>query len=336
MSKKKTIEHYDKLAQEREHELISVDNPETPSQGKLTIKCTKCNNTFTTTAHSYQNARQSGCPECKRVSTSTQWAGKPRTVTPEQARKKAVVNAAKKAAYLKKAERYSSFKSREDLISHLKSENNEYSAFILERMDNPPQGDDVEQHHVIPLHAGGPDQPWNFIPLTSEDHLKAHEIRAEVYKEIGDINAIRLRGENNVELRTRRIEANKRGDATRKSQGTGIYEEGASVKGGQIGGKVKSIAKDLGHRSQTSSAVIACHEEGSTWFHKPTGTVFRCEPNEVRTLPQLVEKLIEALPEGAHKENLAAGKMTPVTSSLARVIKRDRSQAYGWEYHPYT
>lgn len=331
MSAKKPREFYENLAKTRNHRLIDVSNSDTPSKGTLTIQCDSCNNQFTTTAHSYQNARRTGCPNCKQTSTSTQWKGKTKTLSPEQAAQRAVTKAHREATRLKKAQKYSSLKNREDLILFLESESNIYSEFILARMNEPPpEGPDVEQHHIIPLHTGGPDTDWNLIPLTSENHLRAHEIRAEVYKEAGDINASRLRGEQDITLRERRLKAARLGDTTRKQQESGIYAPGASSKGGQIGGKVKSLAKDLGHESKMTEPVKKVLREGSKWEHNKTGSRVELGPKEVNTLPQLVDKLIEALPHGEDRDQLKGGNITTVTSNLARVIKGDRKTTYGW------
>jgi len=73
MTLKKTIQYYTNLANDRNHERqLAVSNNKTPSQGDVTIKCSKCNQTFTTKAHSYENARQSGCPNCKAIKARAQ------------------------------------------------------------------------------------------------------------------------------------------------------------------------------------------------------------------------------------------------------------------------
>ncbi len=179
------------------------------------------------------------------------------------------------------------------------------------------------------MHEGGPDTGWNLIPLTAENHLRAHEIRAEVYKEAGDINASRLRGEQDITLRERRLKAARLGDTTRRQQESGIYAPGASSKGGQIGGRVQSFLKDLGHESKMTEPVKKTLREGSVWEHK-TGVRVELGPNEVNTLPQLVFQLIEALPHGEDRVQLKASNTTNVTSNLGRVIKGQRKTTYGW------
>jgi hypothetical protein len=146
MSAKKNREFYENLAKSRNHRLLDISNSDTPSKGKLTIHCDTCNNQFTTTAHSYQNARKTGCPTCKQASTSAQWKGKARTLSPEQAAHRAVTRAHRETTRLKKAQKYSSLKNREDLKLFLEGESNAYSEFILACMNKqPPEGPDIEQ-----------------------------------------------------------------------------------------------------------------------------------------------------------------------------------------------
>jgi len=333
MSKKQTIKDFEMLAESRQHTLISVSKPDLPSGGDLTILCNTCNKTFETSAHSYKNARQTGCPICKAAKASEQWANKPRSLTPEQSKKKIAKSEAIEKAKEEKRKLYAGMKSREDLIKYLEGEANEYSKFILDRMKNPPpaNAERIEQHHAIPLHAGGPDETWNLIPLIPQDHFKAHELRAQVYNEQGDKNMIKLRPADGSSLSESTIKRIKTGDATRKEKGTGIYAEGASEKGGRAGGAVKSESKDLSHQSKMSELVKKALYEGSSWVHK-TGVTCNVTPEEANTMPKLAKLLAKALPldckDRKSLENVE--KPVNVTSGLAKVIRNERSSAYGW------
>ncbi len=331
MSKKQTVEDFEALAQSRQHKLISVSNQNLPSAGDLTISCNTCHQTFTTSAHSYKNARQTGCPICKAAKASAQWAKKPRKYSEEQHKRRLARFEAIQKAKEEKRNRYAEIKNREDLIKFLEGEANEYSDFILYHMQNPPPADAIriERHHIIPLHAGGPDEEWNLIPLIPEDHYTAHEIRARVYNEQGDIIMIRMRKAGSTNLSEDAMNRMRTGDATRKAQGTGIYAEGVSAKGGRAGGAVKSEAKDLGQKSKMSEPVIKALNEGSSWVHK-TGVTCNVPPG-LNTMPQLLKFLIEALPlDNEDRKKLEETNTGNVTSLLAKVIKNERSSTYGW------
>ena len=51
----------------------------------------------------------------------------------------------------------------------------EYIELILTRQRNPlPKGVKGHWHHVIPTCCGGPNEAWNKVKLTPEEHFKAH------------------------------------------------------------------------------------------------------------------------------------------------------------------
>ena len=51
----------------------------------------------------------------------------------------------------------------------------EYIELILTRQRNPlPKGVKGHWHHIIPTCCGGPNEAWNKVKLTPEEHLKAH------------------------------------------------------------------------------------------------------------------------------------------------------------------
>jgi RNA polymerase subunit RPABC4/transcription elongation factor Spt4 len=329
MTTKKTIQFYANIAQVRNHELISLSNIQTPSQGSITIFCKTCKTSFTTTARSYQNARKTGCPQCKAKTTSENWKGKIRTKSPEEASKQAVLNEYKQQKHLQKGLAYAHISNKEDLKIFLKESPNVYNNFILQRIDHPVIGKYTENHHIIPKHTGGPHKRWNLIKLTPEDHMEAHRLRALVYNEAGDHQAIRFRT-NPSELVERRLRGNQIANETRLRERTGIYAEGASSKGGRIGGLVKSHEKDLKQSTKMSQPVLKALYEGSRWKHLQSGTELNLQPNRLFTLPQLVQKLLEALPPCKDKEVLERAKTSTVTSNLARVIKKQRPSAYGW------
>jgi len=57
------------LAPKRNHVLISMTNYKNV-HSRITLYCNGCQNTFDTTLHSYKNAKQTGCPYCKKIHTS--------------------------------------------------------------------------------------------------------------------------------------------------------------------------------------------------------------------------------------------------------------------------
>lgn len=126
MSNKKTFQDYAEMAKGRNSKLISVSNEETPRQGSVTILCNTCGQTFTTSAHSYSNARTTGCPSCKAIKARSQ--NVPITRIEQHKKDKKRETLSKRLA---KRDLYSNIRNVEGLRNYLKQENNAYSHFIL-------------------------------------------------------------------------------------------------------------------------------------------------------------------------------------------------------------
>ena len=65
MTKKLTEKQIQDLIESRNHCLIGVLHYKN-IKSKITIYCKFCQTSFTTSVHSYKNAKKSGCPECKK------------------------------------------------------------------------------------------------------------------------------------------------------------------------------------------------------------------------------------------------------------------------------
>nr|ALO63248.1 putative HNH homing endonuclease [Chlamydomonas applanata]ALO63254.1 putative HNH homing endonuclease [Chlamydomonas applanata] len=357
MTKQLTIENFKELANSRNHTLISSTNPNNPRSGSLTIRCNTCNNEFTTTAHSYKNARQTGCPTCKALKARQQ---PPRNtvLTPEQLAFNAERRAQLRFERSLKAKQYENISSTSELKQYLSSMNDEYSIFMLQKLEeaggakanssfsdvsvdevtgslNAPGEQEYQKHHIIPRHAGGPDSKWNLIKLTREDHIKAHAIRYSTYGEFGDYNFLKTAQNDlplNDELENIRRQNAKRADQTRLKHGLGIYADGVSSKGGRASAATPSVQRDLSHGARMQPPVYNALYFGSKWFHKQTSTHVEFKPRQVVMMSQLKDCLAEALPKGnPNREQL---ENTPnavnVTSGLSKVLKKERKSAYGW------
>lgn len=79
MTQKRTQQDLRELAQKRNHTLISAEGY-TSVHSLIKIRCETCKNEWETKAHSYINAKKTGCPECKKVAISNVHQGK--TVSP--------------------------------------------------------------------------------------------------------------------------------------------------------------------------------------------------------------------------------------------------------------
>jgi hypothetical protein len=96
MSKKLTLEDFQKFADKRNHTVISFENYQ-DVHSNIPMYCKTCNTCFVTTVHKYKSATVTGCPECKRISTSKTHKNK---VTSEETKNKISEKAKKRTGSL--------------------------------------------------------------------------------------------------------------------------------------------------------------------------------------------------------------------------------------------
>jgi len=73
-----------------------------------------------------------------------------------------------------------------EMIDFLKKESNDYSNFILEKINRnanllKTNTSVTHKHHIIPKHRFGSDEPFNIILLTTEEHIEAHKLLYSCY-----------------------------------------------------------------------------------------------------------------------------------------------------------
>jgi hypothetical protein len=75
MNKKCTKEDLQKITTPRNHTITSFENY-VNVHSQIGVKCNTCGSDFTTSAHSYKNAKKTGCPCCKKQIVSDTHRGK--------------------------------------------------------------------------------------------------------------------------------------------------------------------------------------------------------------------------------------------------------------------
>ncbi len=75
MSKPLTKQDLQKLTESRNHTLISSENYQNV-HSRITVQCNVCSEIWSPTVHSYKNAKQTGCPGCKKQVASNTHKGK--------------------------------------------------------------------------------------------------------------------------------------------------------------------------------------------------------------------------------------------------------------------
>lgn len=358
MSQKLTFNDWSNIAKERGHVLLSVSNPNNIRKGTLTICCDK-DHTFTITANSYASVRpsrltntKSGCPTCKALNTSLLWKGRSRGGTPSPIAnttnttnddpgrikefRKNVNHKHPQETPLpsSKLPSFSHIKDRPDLIAWLCQTPNLYNNYILDHLQSPRTVvGSTQKHHIIPRHAGGPDESWNIIQLSLEAHKEAHQIRAKMYGDSGDVATLQL-----MNFGTEKAEDYFRTVLTlshesQKRNKKGFFSSEQQSLSGKKGGSIQTQDKIEKYKEKMSPEVKQCLEQGTTWYNLKTQQSFKVAPNEVQLLTEFKEIFLKSFGDVTtpEAEKLKNAKNTTFTSSLARVLKRERQKLYGIE-----
>jgi 5-methylcytosine-specific restriction endonuclease McrA len=195
---------------------------------------------------------------------------------------------------------FSSVTSAESLMAHLQANSNAYNSKILEykeRLDlTKPERQDLlermvynEQHHIIPLSAGGEDELWNLLLVTTEEHRDLHKLRFEVTQSRADWLAWKGREDLSQDHAQIRRERSRLGHETQKRLGLSFYNsevQRENRRRGAAAGKTlereKAFRKQCNHSKRKLLEKDLCFHNLHTdkIFHVPGGTFKR--PGEIR------------------------------------------------------
>jgi hypothetical protein len=347
MSARLNHSYFDNLATTRNHKVLEWDSKNQPyttvHKSQISLFCQTCGLPFTTSCLSYINARQTGCPNCKKQLISQSTKERRSFKTPRNSSGFARLNKKRNNSEKDQSKlsvepsMFDSIKSENTMKVFLKKESNAYNDFILSfyqkeqfsLAEKKQLG--LQMHHIVPIHSGGIDEPWNLVALTSKQHMLAHKLRWEVYKNKNDDLCFRVMNQE-VPFGDIWKKANKLGNDKRKEQKSGIYAPGMAQKAGQKGGKKKTENKILAHMSKLSDEVKVLFEKGSYWLHKPTDTFVILKPKQIRLVIELWDSLVDSMLDEPNKTVLKSIKKTTATSALAKLIKKTpgHQSYYGW------
>ena len=126
----------------------------------------------------------------------------------------------------------------------------------------------THQHHIIPIHAGGTDDPDNLVELTVEEHAQAH---LELYEEYGDVRDLiasrsllgQMKNQTAIKLiqRLPKTESWKKKASERNTgKGNPMYGKKQSEKQKEAVRKANSVSKPY-----VSENMKRLHESGDTY-----------------------------------------------------------------------
>ena len=202
--------------------------------------------------------------------------------------------------------------------------NDEYTSFILEKLESQGDTDRSEEllfeiHHIIPRACGGPDEPWNIIRLTYLDHNLTHEARYSAYGEKNDRLAVLFRKSVSQRDRENYLQ---RSLETRRREQLGIHNPAVQSKSGKKGGNTWTEKKRDALEDRLSEEFKTARTAGMKWTHK-NGITCNMKPNQVHFPMDLVELLHAAVPY-SDGTNLKS-----VPGALQKVLRKKRQSNHG-------
>jgi len=183
MSRRLTFEDYLELATSRGHQIIDFSGY-TSVRSKITFYCHQCYTTFTTSGHSYKNAKKTGCSGCKKKDISLFQEGRPIS---EETKKLIGEKASQRSGSLTGVFGANHPKYKGGFGRDLKNPStNDYIwknavKKLYDRkcaLTGKGEKDRLESHHLNAYHAF-PDQRYdasNGVLLSREVHMQFHRI----------------------------------------------------------------------------------------------------------------------------------------------------------------
>lgn len=213
---------------------------------------------------------------------------------------------------------YQKISSKEELDSILVENDNSYHQFILEKQspDYIPTGW-TEKHHIIPLGYGGPDESWNIITLSFDDHTHAHELLSKVFDSKSDKYVVLWR-----KGLTKEAQELQRQYA--KTRSVFLDPEKQSIFG-RRGGRKRTEKRHQAAIARQSIEVKKSLSNGTLWLHIDRNIFITILGGQCRFLRELTDQFLQRIPNVADKNNEI--EMKSFREGLSKVI-----QGFKWEH----
>lgn len=224
-------------------------------------------------------------------------------MTENQRKSRQRLTKAQKAELYIKGE-FAHIQSREDLVEYLSNDkSNPYNKLSLEfmareqKLTAEQRSEFDEKHHIIPVRKGGPDESWNLVFVTYEEHRKLHEILFNLYGEEGDYKASAARKNAGPGTREAKIESSRRGHATMKQEGIGFYDSNLQRELGKRSGGKKTPSREIAfvQQAQRSDRYVKIFEQNLTFHYNkglPHAFCVTAAPNTFQRTGQIKDFLL--------------------------------------------
>jgi hypothetical protein len=229
---------------------------------------------------------------------------------------------------------FRSITNKETLLVFLKTNPNIYNDFVLEKIETESETLNqarihnlaIEGHHIIPKGIGGPDEDWNLVNLTVEDHTTAHRLRYDVYQYAGDMLAVNLRvnpASCTQEAILARISLSH--ESSRKNQ-TGFWSSEQQAINRRKGGTKQTASKRAKYIEKLSPIIREKFQHIMIWSHPDLKQNLVLLPNTVELTIDLLPIFLAALPPTSpFRKNLQKISNKSFSSALSKVLLGKRN-----------
>jgi hypothetical protein len=195
--------------------------------------------------------------------------------------------------------------NKQQLMYFLSQEKNAYNSFMLQlikKQENLNLGEIqknefAELHHILPLSANGPDECWNLVAVTFEQHALAHQLRFLVYGQHSDLLAYKSRQNmppNAIETKSL---SSKIGHQTMKTFKIGWYNSQVQSELGKRAAGKKTEAREKAYVKQTSSALKTVFLKRLKFTHKQLNLEIESLQYQFQRPGQIKDFLLNNMPE---------------------------------------
>lgn len=208
---------------------------------------------------------------------------------------------------------FRSIQNKKELYKYLLSTDNSYTRFILNQLSNNAHlavcQDNLEKHHIIPLHMGGPSCSWNLVILSYEDHTRAHALLYECYGSRYDKAVVQMRAGLTGKARREIAKANVEKARVEK---TGRFNPELQR---SLGSRPKKQRKPFAK----TYLVLNALEHGMVWRHKDGSTVII--PGKKTQSPiQVASILSKKSPEKLSADFIQKAEKSYLYSGIVKIL----------------
>lgn len=184
------------------------------------------------------------------------------------------------------------------------------------------------KHHAIPLLENGPDESWNLVYLTVEEHNKAHNsLRFEVYGQNEDWVASAGLSRTDPTFLAQRAFL---GHASMKKEDIGFYNSDLQRELARRPRRKTVIREAFYAETMNSESTNEFWSKDHIFLHQNLGLKVAAKGGTVSRTGLLLNVFLENMPDSPERTSLAEDHQKDFSSGWLKVMKGIRHTYKGW------